>query len=285
MSMPGAIQQRNDMRVSPEATIDQSIQRAGLKSFSHNKAGRVGTAVHDARDAHHDLDRGKNLVKTQKNINFKSIFKMNNISSAYNSQQSPEDHQADNSQASRLARVPQRSNGDGARIKEGMGPGGGGVYSMVTEARYPSQLPTESLNNSTVVVNSRSNFSKRSSINAVKEMSLGRAPGSQSRPGPGTDLSSATFGKKRYQMDQKSTQTHLVIAKKDLKFITVNMLNMKLQTVDFSDNKLVTLPDEICELSQLKQLKLDRNVLQRLPDNIGSLHNLQVLSVSRNDLA
>ena len=86
-------------------------------------------------------------------------------------------------------------------------------------------------------------------------------------------------------MDQKSTQTHLTITKKDLKFITVNMLNMKLQTVDFSDNKLVALPDEICELSQLQQLKLDRNVLQRLPDNIGLLRNLQVLSVPRNDLA
>ena len=59
---------------------------------------------------------------------------------------------------------------------------------------------------------------------------------------------------------------------------------MKLQIVDFSENKLVALPDEICELSQLQQLKLDRNILQRLPDNIGLLRNLQVLSASHNEL-
>lgn len=77
-----------------------------LKSFSYNKAGRGGTALQEARDAQRDLDGGKNLVKTQKNINFKSIFKMNNSSSAYNSQQSPAGHQTDSNQASMLARVP-----------------------------------------------------------------------------------------------------------------------------------------------------------------------------------
>ena len=39
---------------------------------------------------------------------------------------------------------------------------------------------------------------------------------------------------KRYQMDKKSTQTELKITKKDIKFITVNMLNMNLKEINFS---------------------------------------------------
>lgn len=77
--------------MSPEP-IDPSAQSVCLKSFTHNNGGRGGTALRDAREALRDLDGGKNLVKTQKNINFKSIFKMNNSSGAYNSQQSPTDH-------------------------------------------------------------------------------------------------------------------------------------------------------------------------------------------------
>ena len=43
-------------------TLDPSIQNVCLKSFSYNKAGRGGTALHEARDAERDLDGGKNLV-------------------------------------------------------------------------------------------------------------------------------------------------------------------------------------------------------------------------------
>jgi len=35
-------------------------------------------------------------------------------------------------------------------------------------------------------------------------------------------------------MDKKSTQTEMTITKKDIKFITVNMLNMNLKEVDLS---------------------------------------------------
>lgn len=60
-----------------------------------------------------------------------------------------------------------------------MGPGGSGrIYSMLSDSKYPNPLANDKLNNSTVVGSGQANFSKRSSINAVKEMSLGRTPGS-----------------------------------------------------------------------------------------------------------
>lgn len=49
-------------------------------------------------------------------------------------------------------------------------------------------------------------------------------------------------------MDFKSTQTEMNIIGKDIKFVTVNMLNPNLKTINLSENKLVNLPDEICEL-------------------------------------
>ena len=44
--------------------------------------------------------------------------------------------------------------------------------------------------------------------------------------------------KKQYRMSQKSNQTELVIAAKNMKFLTVNMLNMNLVKVDLHLNKI-----------------------------------------------
>ena len=63
-------------------------------------------------------------------------------------------------------------------------------------------------------------------------------------------------------MDKKSTQTELKITKKDIKFITVNMLNMNLKEINFSQNKILYLPDEMCELRYLEKLELDKNNLK-----------------------
>ena len=41
---------------------------------------------------------------------------------------------------------------------------------------------------------------------------------------------------------------------KDLKFVTVNMLNPNLRIINLSDNKIQSLPDEICDLTQLIEL-------------------------------
>lgn len=63
-------------------------------------------------------------------------------------------------------------------------------------------------------------------------------------------------------MDKKSTQTELKITKKDIKFITVNMLNMNLKEINFSQNKILYLPDEMCELRNLEKLEIDKNNLK-----------------------
>ena len=108
---------------------------------------------------------------------------------------------------------------------------------------------------------SQSNFQrKRSSV---------RDSGSVYRADEGSgrnlnDLSSTT-AKKKYQMDKKSTQTELVIANKDLKFITVNMLNMNLKSLNLSGNKIQTLPTEICDLVNLEELSIFKNYVNKLP--------------------
>ena len=77
-------------RISPEGALGPSKQdNICLKSFSYNKAGRHDVALQNGVEAQTDFDGGKHLVKTQKNINFKSIFKMNNSTSAYDSQLAP----------------------------------------------------------------------------------------------------------------------------------------------------------------------------------------------------
>ena len=115
---------------------------------------------------------------------------------------------------------------------------------------------------------SSSFVARRGSINAVKDISLSRS----------------TYKKKNYTMDQKSTQTELLITGKDIKFVTVNMLNMTLKLINFSENKILYLPDEICDLSNLAELRLERNNLQQLPDELGKMRNLKQLNASHNDL-
>ena len=69
------------------------------------------------------------------------------------------------------------------------------------------------------------------------------------------------YKKKSYTMDLKSTQTELIIKQKDFKFITVNMLNMNLRLINLSENKIMYLPDEICELNQLIEMRVEKNNL------------------------
>lgn len=52
-------------------------------------------------------------------------------------------------------------------------------------------------------------------------------------------------------MDKKSNLTELVISKKDIKFVTVNMLNMNLKIINLQSNKIKLLPDEICDIKCL----------------------------------
>ena len=90
-----------------------------------------------------------------------------------------------------------------------------------------------------------------------------------------------SFVRKKYDMS-KSIQKSLNIVKRDIKYITVNMLNMNLKEIDFSDNKIVYFPDEICNLNNLTKLVSDRNHLRMLPDGIGKLKSLKTLSLCDN---
>jgi Leucine-rich repeat (LRR) protein len=60
-------------------------------------------------------------------------------------------------------------------------------------------------------------------------------------------------------MDKKSNQTSLVITRKDIKFVTVNMLNMNLKCINLGHNKLMYLPDEIGLLKNLEELICEKN--------------------------
>jgi Leucine-rich repeat (LRR) protein len=50
--------------------------------------------------------------------------------------------------------------------------------------------------------------------------------------------------------------------------------------VDLRNNRIHELPDEICDLSQLEELKLDYNFLGSLPREVNKLKRLSHLSVS-----
>jgi internalin A len=56
-------------------------------------------------------------------------------------------------------------------------------------------------------------------------------------------------------------------------------------TLNLSDQNLITLPDSISQLTNLKSLDLSSNRLTKLPDFIGELTNLEDLALSRNQLS
>lgn len=85
-------------------------------------------------------------------------------------------------------------------------------------------------------------------------------------------------------MDQRSNQTKLSFIKRDIKFLTVNMLNKNLVEIEVQNNKIKYLPDELCELSNLAMLNCSSNLIETLPDNIGLLTNLRTLQCSVNKI-
>lgn len=58
----------------------------------------------------------------------------------------------------------------------------------------------------------------------------------------------------------------------------------KLRLLNMMGNKLTTLPDEVCELTNLYRLGLKGNKLETLPDNFGNLQNLVELFLTDNAL-
>lgn len=54
--------------------------------------------------------------------------------------------------------------------------------------------------------------------------------------------------------------------------------------IDLRNNRLASLPDQLCDLRQLAELRLDYNFLASLPHRIHRLTNLTYLSASQNSL-
>lgn len=61
-------------------------------------------------------------------------------------------------------------------------------------------------------------------------------------------------------------------------------LEGNLRTLDLSDNKFVTLPNEISRFIHLRHLNLYKNKLNKIPDCIGALTKLETLNLSHNNL-
>ena len=54
--------------------------------------------------------------------------------------------------------------------------------------------------------------------------------------------------------------------------------------IDLRNNRLSTLPDQLCDLPSLKELRLDYNFLSALPARLNLLQKLEYLSASQNSL-
>ena len=118
--------------------------------------------------------------------------------------------------------------------------------------------------------------SHKSMMIKLNNFTVGKRPESESRLPARSMMERGASGtrdgsRRRYQMDERSTQTRLAILDKDIKYVTVNMLNKNLIEIDLSGNKIGQVPDEICVLTKLQDLNLKCNRLKELPSNIGHL--------------
>ena len=71
---------------------------------------------------------------------------------------------------------------------------------------------------------------------------------------------SATKQSKKYQLDPNSQQTELKMASMNLKFVSLNLFSKKLVSIDLSENKIRSLPEEFVTIAPLQLLKIDNNL-------------------------
>ncbi|KAM4770004.1 DISP complex protein LRCH3 isoform 8-T8 [Cyanocitta cristata] len=78
--------------------------------------------------------------------------------------------------------------------------------------------------------------------------------------------------------------TFLNISRNQLPTLPVHLCSLPLKVLIASNNKLVSIPEEIGRLRQLTELDVSCNELQTIPPQIGNLESLRDLNVRRNHL-
>ncbi|XP_036244306.1 DISP complex protein LRCH3 isoform X3 [Molothrus ater] len=78
--------------------------------------------------------------------------------------------------------------------------------------------------------------------------------------------------------------TFLNISRNQLSTLPVHLCSLPLKVLIASNNKLVSIPEEIGRLRQLTELDVSCNEIQTIPPQIGSLESLRDLNVRRNNL-
>ncbi|XP_068921091.1 DISP complex protein LRCH3 isoform X4 [Petaurus breviceps papuanus] len=78
--------------------------------------------------------------------------------------------------------------------------------------------------------------------------------------------------------------TFLNISRNQLSTLPVHMCNLPLKVLIASNNKLVSLPEEIGQLRNLTELDVSCNEIQTLPPQVGNLESLRDLNIRRNHL-
>ncbi|XP_064313600.1 DISP complex protein LRCH3 isoform X5 [Phalacrocorax carbo] len=78
--------------------------------------------------------------------------------------------------------------------------------------------------------------------------------------------------------------TFLNISRNQLSTLPVHLCSLPLKVLIASNNKLVSIPEEIGQLRQLTELDVSCNEIQAIPPQIGNLESLRDLNVRRNNL-
>lgn len=92
-------------------------------------------------------------------------------------------------------------------------------------------------------------------------------------------------GLKQHYETAKKTGVLKISQKKLTEFPTsLKQLEPLLRTLDLSENRFITFPNEIGSFKMLKHLNINQNRLISLPESVGELSKLESLSVSANKL-
>ncbi|NXI18701.1 LRCH3 protein, partial [Irena cyanogastra] len=78
--------------------------------------------------------------------------------------------------------------------------------------------------------------------------------------------------------------TFLNISRNQISTLPIHLCSLPLKVLIASNNKLVSIPEEIGRLRQLTELDVSCNEIQTIPPQIGNLESLRDLNVRRNNL-